>query len=443
MGVRLKDIANFTVDLVASGNKLLTTTTGNLTRLVSWSDFADWVIKTYAGFTQSGIGTGTPTARAVQAKLRELKTSEDFTGAAAGLTGFGANVFAANTTGDKCTAIGYAVLASNTSGQYNTAMGYQALNLNTSGYGNTAVGFQALAVNTTGGSSTFGGNTAIGAASMISNTTGDNNTAVGLDSLYSNTTGYSNVAVGSNAIGYATNGYQNVAVGWQAMFTGGGLRSIGNSNTAVGTKALWTATGSGNVAIGAFAGYYETGSNAFYVDNQDRTNTAGDKAKALLYGTFNAAASSQTLTVNAVITPTYGIVSTDIGVSGTQDIISISGQAANSGPLFIAQNSARNAYKPFTLYSSSVVWGQGATQATLNTVAMRVGQDTAIPAGGSTVGYTFTSTANFGVFCGSGVPSLSVAKGSLYLRSDGTTTNNRAYINTDGGTTWTALTTAA
>lgn len=69
---------------------------------------------------------------------------------------------------------------------------------------------------------------------------------------------------------------------------------------------------------------------------------------------------------------------------------------------------------------------------------------TAIPAGGTTgSGLLVSSTANFGVFFGSGAPSLSAAKGSLYLRSDGSATNNRAYINTDGGTTWTALTTAA
>lgn len=69
---------------------------------------------------------------------------------------------------------------------------------------------------------------------------------------------------------------------------------------------------------------------------------------------------------------------------------------------------------------------------------------TAIPAGGTTgSGIKVSSTANFGVFFGSGAPTLSAAKGSLYLRSDGTTTNDRAYINTDGGTTWTAIITAA
>jgi len=69
---------------------------------------------------------------------------------------------------------------------------------------------------------------------------------------------------------------------------------------------------------------------------------------------------------------------------------------------------------------------------------------TSIPAGGTAgSGFLFSSTANFGIFFGSGAPSLSAAKGSLYLRSDGTTTNDRAYINTDGSTTWTALTTVA
>lgn len=69
---------------------------------------------------------------------------------------------------------------------------------------------------------------------------------------------------------------------------------------------------------------------------------------------------------------------------------------------------------------------------------------TAIPAGGTAAkGFMFSSTANFGIFFGSGAPSLAAAKGSMYLRSDGSTTNNRAYINTDGSTTWTALTTVA
>src|SRR6185369_16368319 len=55
---------------------------------------------------------------------------------------------------------------------------------------------------------------------------------------------------------------------------------------------------------------------------------------------------------------------------------------------------------------------------------------TAIPAGGTAaLGLMFSSTANFGVFFGSGAPSLSAAKGSLYLRSDGSGTGDRMYVN--------------
>jgi hypothetical protein len=68
----------------------------------------------------------------------------------------------------------------------------------------------------------------------------------------------------------------------------------------------------------------------------------------------------------------------------------------------------------------------------------------ALTAGGSlTVGYCFSSTANFGVFGGSGAPTISAAKGSIYLRSDGSTTNDRAYIASNSSGTWTAIVTVA
>jgi hypothetical protein len=74
------------------------------------------------------------------------------------------------------------------------------------------------------------------------------------------------------------------------------------------------ADSSGNVALGYFAGCYEQGSNAFYVDNQNRTNTAGDKAGALMYGVFNATAASQTLTINAAVNAlvSYAVAGTKV-----------------------------------------------------------------------------------------------------------------------------------
>lgn len=70
--------------------------------------------------------------------------------------------------------------------------------------------------------------------------------------------------------------------------------------------------------------------------------------------------------------------------------------------------------------------------------------DVATPAAGSTAArLLFGTTAGFGIYYGSGAPTVSAGQGSLYLRSDGSTTNNRIYVNANGGTTWTALTSVA
>lgn len=69
---------------------------------------------------------------------------------------------------------------------------------------------------------------------------------------------------------------------------------------------------------------------------------------------------------------------------------------------------------------------------------------TAVPAGGTAgSGVKFSSTANLGVFFGSGAPTLSAAQGSLYLRTDGSSTSTRLYVNSNGSTTWVAVTTAS
>jgi hypothetical protein len=71
--------------------------------------------------------------------------------------------------------------------------------------------------------------------------------------------------------------------------------------------------------------------------------------------------------------------------------------------------------------------------------------NTGATAGGSLVSaFTFgTNPGVIGIYWGSGAPTISAPKGSLYLRTDGSATNNRAYIATNGTGTWTAITTVA
>lgn len=69
---------------------------------------------------------------------------------------------------------------------------------------------------------------------------------------------------------------------------------------------------------------------------------------------------------------------------------------------------------------------------------------TAVPAGGTAgTGLKMSSTANLGLFFGSGAPSLNAAQGSIYIRTDGSSTSTRLYINTNGTNGWTNVTTAA
>lgn len=53
--------------------------------------------------------------------------------------------------------------------------------------------------------------------------------------------------------------------------------------------------------------------------------------------------------------------------------------------------------------------------------------------------------AGVNILSGAGTPNavVTAAQGSLYLRTDGSSTSTRMYINTDGGTTWTNVVTAA
>lgn len=47
------------------------------------------------------------------------------------------------------------------------------------------------------------------------------------------------------------------------------------------------------------------------------------------------------------------------------------------------------------------------------------------------------------IYSGSGAPTFQAAQGSLYIRTDGSSTSTRLYVNTTGASTWTNFTSAA
>jgi hypothetical protein len=97
-----------------------------------------------------------------------------------------------------------------------------------------------------------------------------------------------------------------------------------------------------------------------------------------------------------------------------------------------------------TTFSGPVVSTNGFVGAISGATVSATGNVTAdsatAPAAGGMAAFLASSTANFGIYVGSGAPSITAAQGSLYLRTDGTTTNDRLYVR--GASAWIAVTTA-
>lgn len=66
----------------------------------------------------------------------------------------------------------------------------------------------------------------------------------------------------------------------------------------------------------------------------------------------------------------------------------------------------------------------------------------ALVAGGASAFIATNTAVGMGMYIGSGAPTVAAAKGSFYLRSDGSSASTRMYVS-DGGTTWIAVTTAS
>jgi hypothetical protein len=88
-------------------------------------------------------------------------------------------------------------------------------------------------------------------------------------------------------------------------------------------------------------------------------------------------------------------------------------------------------------------FGADTSVATVTATGNITADSATAPVAGGAASFLATSTAGLGIYVGSGVPTVSAAQGSLYLRTDGSSTSTRAYINTNGTTGWTAITTAA
>lgn len=186
--------------------------------------------------------------------------------------------------------------------------------------------------------------------------------------------------------------------------------------------------------------YVDTGIIASYV-----SSTAGYNQIVLQNSSAAVNASANFIAANNTTTATtnfaeFGINSSTFSGSGPFSVAGAGYLTSTSVDLSVGTVGANalrfgtNSVERLTISSTGAVTATG--QATLNS-------GTAVPAGGAaTAGLLLSSTAGLGVYFGSGVPTLSAAQGSLYMRTDGSTTATRMYINTNGTTGWTNVTTA-
>lgn len=199
--------------------------------------------------------------------------------------------------------------------------------------------------------------------------------------------------------------YENALRTQKAIVTESTLTAAGVSSTG----AMTVTSSSANALTVGLAGATNP---AFQVDASTASSATGIKVKS-------AAAA--------------GGVAVSVVSSGTNENLTL--DAKGSGTITIAGTSTGNVTVQRAMSVNGTLQVNGSAQ-------LAAGE--AVAAGGNTNSrITLSSTAGLGVYFGSGAPTVSAAQGSLYMRTDGSSTSTRLYVNTDGATTWTNVTTAA
>jgi hypothetical protein len=224
------------------------------------------------------------------------------------------------------------------------------------------------------------------------------------------------------------------------------------SNDALTLDAL----GTGSITIGSVStGNVVLGTSGHTLTLNNTTGAVTLAAGGLTLTTGNLLLSSGTATVTSTSASAFCVgrqgatdpvlkVNANTGTVATG--VSITGAAAAGRVAIAAISSGTNEGIDFDAKGSGTI-RIGATST--GNVLIGGGGGIAVLTGTLTAGGLLTcalqvATSGPLVYSGSGAPTVSAAvKGSIYLRSDGSSTSTRMYVATDTAGTWTGVTTAA
>ena len=241
---------------------------------------------------------------------------------------------------------------------------------------------------------------------------------------------------GTSTLGAATN---PVLINNLSDGTTYGLISFNGVQTTVGALGIYARALDKNVAINAIT---------------------GGSVRLRVQGTDYVVADSTGLSVTGTIAATgkitvFGSAGGQIDQNGGAGGLYFANTGTSTNMRFLTTNSSAASQTNLTLgggdtpsnsFSNPLtVTGTIGATGIISTSGIYIwtNSGTATPAGGAANTGFYMGSAAIGIHWGSGAPTIQTAKGSLYLRTNGTGTNDRMYVNTDGNTAWTAVVTVA
>lgn len=256
-----------------------------------------------------------------------------------------------------------------------------------------------------------------------------------------------------------------------------GSGTVTINGTATGIVVLPAGTTIGGSAV-ATANITSSSANAFSVGQNGTTNPAIniDASTASSVTGLNiksgAAAGGVALTVTSsgtnenlnlaakgsgavILTSQLTLTNASFrGQSGSANALSVGATGGTTNPAFNVDASTASSVTGFNVKSGASGGGvalstiSSATNESMTIAAKGTGTVTINPtsvltAGGLASSSLLMGASSIGVYVGTGAPTISAAQGSLYLNNAGSSTSTRLYVNSNGSTTWVAVTTAS